>query len=203
VKRGSFAGKVAIVNAQSRLSAADCQAVAATFTAATRCNFVVAKDGKDAAVVLTVIDDPKEPTMLLAPEEHWGKVNVAKVVDDLATQSAKDKVFASRSRKLVAKALSLLCGSGASQYPGNLMNAATLHDLDFVEEQVPVDVAGRCVKYLGNFGVTKKEWVTYRHACMEGWAPAPTNECQQAIWDKVHAMPKNPMKIEFDPKKGR
>ena len=34
-------------------------------------------------------------------------------------------------------------------------------------------------------------------------APAPTNEFQKAVWDKVHAIPQNPMKIEFDPKKGR
>ena len=45
--------------------------------------------------------------------------------------------------------------------------------------------------------------MTYKEACEEGWAPAPTNEIQKAIWDKVRATPKNPMKIEFDPKKGR
>ena len=44
---------------------------------------------------------------------------------------------------------------------------------------------------------------TYKNACEQGWAPAPTNDIQKAIWDKVHAVPKNPMKIEFDPKKGR
>jgi len=37
----------------------------------------------------------------------------------------------------------------------------------------------------------------------EGWAPAPTNEYQKIVWDKVHAIPQKPMKIEFDPKKGR
>ena len=40
----------------------------------------------------------------------------------------------------------------------------------------------------------------YRKACMDGWAPAPTNEYQKAIWDQVHAIPTKPIKIEFDPK---
>ena len=43
---------------------------------------------------------------------------------------------------------------------------------------------------------------TYKKACQEGWVSAPTNDIQKAIWDKVHAAPKNPMKIEFDSKKG-
>ena len=34
----------------------------------------------------------------------------------------------------------------------------------------------------------------------QGWAPAPTNEVQQAIWDKVHQIPDKPITIEFDPK---
>ena len=43
----------------------------------------------------------------------------------------------------------------------------------------------------------------YSAAVQEGWAPTPTDTVQKAIWDKVNATPKTPMKIEFDPKKGR
>ncbi len=28
---------------------------------------------------------------------------------------------------------------------------------------------------------------TYRRACQEGWAPAPTNDVQRAIWEQVRA----------------
>ena len=41
----------------------------------------------------------------------------------------------------------------------------------------------------------------YRKACEEGWAPAPTNDVQKAIWDKVHAMPTEPIKIKPETKK--
>ena len=44
---------------------------------------------------------------------------------------------------------------------------------------------------------------TYRQACQEGWAPAPKNDEQKAIWNQVHAIPDKPIKIEFDPKRGK
>ena len=53
------------------------------------------------------------------------------------------------------------------------------------------------------YGVTPGNIETYETACCQGWAPTPTNDLQKAIWDKVHAIPATPMKIEFDPKKGR
>ena len=43
--------------------------------------------------------------------------------------------------------------------------------------------------------------VTYGRAVREGWAPAPTNEYQKAIWDKIHAMPTEPIKIKPETKK--
>ena len=76
-------------------------------------------------------------------------------------------------------------------------------DLDKMLEAAPVDAIQRAIESLKVYGVTPQEMSTYKKACQEGWAPAPTNEYQKAVWDKVHAAPKNPMKIEFDPKKGR
>ena len=35
--------------------------------------------------------------------------------------------------------------------------------------------------------ITPVPRTTYRRACYEGWAPAPTNEFQKAIWEKVKA----------------
>ena len=199
----SYQGRVVIVNGQTRLAESNLVAVAKMFADATKCNFGVAAEAQDAQIALTVIDDPKEPVMLLAPMDRWGKVNLARIVDDLPAKSAKEKFFASRARKLVAQALSILCGGGASDYPSNLMNAATLRELDLELEQVPYDMLTKYGKYLPQIGVTKEETATYIQACRQGWAHSPTNERQKLIWEKVHALPKNPMKIEFDSKKGR
>ena len=36
-------------------------------------------------------------------------------------------------------------------------------------------------------GISPYRRVTYKMAVKEGWAPAPTNDYQKAIWDKVKA----------------
>ena len=40
---------------------------------------------------------------------------------------------------------------------------------------------------------------TYKRACKEGWAPAPTNDFQRAVWEKIKAeqgeKPTNPIRI--------
>ena len=202
VRPGTFTGLIAVVNRQGRMSAAEIEAAIAPFSVREKYNVRLATDGAGATAVLTIIDTPGQPTVLVATEEHWATVNLADIVSDLPGENAKKKFFVSRARKLVVKALSLLCGGGSSQFEGNLMNAAKIRDLDRVDEDVPEDMFDRYEKYLKKLGVTKKETATYRKACKEGWAPQPTNDVQKAIWEKVHAIPKNPMKIEFDPKKG-
>lgn len=200
VKKGSYLGKVSIVNQQSKLSAEDCAEVAKLLAEHTQCN-IVADDGNGAAIKLYLIDDPKEPTMLLATEDHWGKLNLSKMVDDLPGAKAKEKFFNPRARKMIIKAMSLLMGGGSSQFPGNIMNTATIRELDMLKENIPVDMIDYYQTYLGKLGVTKMEKTTYLRACKEGWAPAPTNDVQKAIWDKVHAMPTAPLKIKPETKK--
>ena len=52
-------------------------------------------------------------------------------------------------------------------------------------------------------GLTTFSITSYKKACEEGWAPAPTNDIQKAIWDKIHAMPTAPIKIKPETKKVR
>ena len=54
-----------------------------------------------------------------------------------------------------------------------------------------------------SYGLVPWHQATYRTACQEGWAPQPTNEFQRAIWNEIHQLPSNPIKIEFDPAKGK
>lgn len=151
---------------------------------------------------LYVIDDPKMPTLLHAPEQRWTMVNVASLK---AGDGEKAAFFEARCRKELVRGLSLLCGTQTSNYPNSLLLSVTKpEDLDeFVSDKLPVDIPARFQPYLKRLGITPLEMVPYVRACREGWAPAPTNDIQKAIWDKAHEIPKNPMKIEFDPKKGR
>lgn len=153
IRKGTFEGKVSIINQQTRLSTSDCEAIARLLAAQTQCN-IVADNGDSAAVKLYLIDDLKEPTVLLATEDHWGKLNVAKLVPG---ENAKKKFFVPRARKMIIKSLSLLMGGGSSQFPGNIMNTAKIRDLDLVKESIPVDMIEHYQTYLKALGVTPME----------------------------------------------
>jgi len=213
VRPGTGLKSVAIVNAQSRLAQKEIDEVARLLDLSSDINVrSIASANADpvsllrtsgSEVVVVVKDDATSPAMLVAPEDRWAVVNVSRLVDDLPGENAKRKFFVSRARKEIIRGFSLLCGGGSSQFPGNIMNAATIRMLDQIKEQIPADMGYHYAEYLSQLGFKPKEWVPYEFACQEGWAPAPTNAVQKAIWDRVHAIPKNPMKIEFDPKKGR
>ena len=144
---------------------------------------------------LFVVDDDKLPALLCAPEDRWVAVNIAKL------SSNAEAFFEARVKKELARGFAILCGATNSQYPGALTGGIRgVEDLDrHVDSRLPMDVLVRFPSYMKNFGVTPAKLSTYRAACKQGWAPAPTNEYQKAIWEKVKADkergPTNPITI--------
>ena len=214
-RKGTPKGRVVFFDAQTRIDAADALAQAAALAhKKLRMTVEASKSGavglKDALPVLRksaatagvfLVDDPSLPmAMLTVPEECWAMVNVAELLKD-----SPEATFAkARVRKEVLRAFFATASGGTSQYDSTLVgDVKEAKDLDKLVEGVPIDVLSRTLTKLSERGMVREEFCTYHDAVSEGWAPAPTNEYQQAIWDKVHAMPKTPMKIEFDPKKGR
>ena len=131
-----------------------------------------------------VVDDESLPPFLVAPESRWALVNVAPLAKD-----AKAAFFEARVKKQLTRAFAYLCGGANSQYPMALTGGVTsAGDLDrFFDAKLPVDVFARFPSYLAPFAVTQAEIQTYRNACKQGWAPAPTNDYQKAIWEQVKA----------------
>ena len=215
VNPSSFKGKVSIIDRQRRVAHSEIKAAAAILAEASGCN-VVAEIENDATatpsalmgkgkslVAVVVVDDAVTPAMLIAPEDHWGLVNVNRLVDDLPSDRAKSKFLPTRTRKEIIRAFSLLCGGGSSQFKGNLMNAASLRETDYMKESIPVDMINFWRLHLSTLGVTPKKTASYADACQQGWAPPPTNDVQKAVWKEVHAIPDKPITIEFDPKKDK
>lgn len=210
VKKGTFTGKIAFIDTQDAVPFEVAQRIAKLFADTVEINVVAEKSANakpeellkasGATVAVIIVNDASTPAMLLAPEDRWGVVNVAKLVDDLPSDKAKAKFRPTRAGKEMVRAFSLLCGGGSSQFPGNMMNAPTLRQLDLTVDTIPMDMVGYYQEFLKPLGVTPKEYTTYKRACREGWAPTPTNDVQKAIWEKVHQLPDKPMKIEFDPK---
>ena len=151
---------------------------------------------------LYVVDDASLPSILHAPEQRWAMVNVSGL---RAGRGAQPAFFEARVRKELVRGFSLLAGAQTSNYPNSLLGCVTKpSDLDrFADWELPVDIPARFPAYLAGLGVRPEESTTYLAAVQEGWAPAPTNAYQRAVWERVRKIPSEPMRIEFDPKMGR
>ena len=205
------------MNTQTVLNKAEIEKATATLRSSAKFNFEIQSTEIDenfslnaasdlrskfnAQIVVILINNPVLPTTLVAPEERWALVNINKLSAGLVSGPLYEKMFAARCRKEIIRTFSLLCGGGSSQFPGNMMATASVKDLDMVQEFIPIDMGARWIEYLKNLGVKPAYQCTYKQACIEGWAPAPTNDIQKAIWDKVHAMPTAPLKIRPETKK--
>lgn len=142
-----------------------------------------------------IINSEELPMSLIAPEAKWAMVNASALKHD------KQQFYTARIKKEVLRTLALLCGGAGSQFESSLVSCMIKpEDLDNqVVPVLPIDVLQRIPKYLAGYDITPYQLVSYRKACMEGWAPAPTDTVQKVIWDKVHEVPSKPMKITFDP----
>ena len=202
-------GSIVFVNAQKAAPVGWIESIADTYAKRLRIEVVV-KDGYFAFpspaiqgdLSLFIIDDPAMPPVLFAPESRWAMVNVSGLRKGEGT---KQEVFEMRCRKEFIRGFALLAGAQSSNYGGSLMLPVTdASDLDKLTDlSLPVDVPSRFPEYLEHIGIKPYQMTTYRQACKEGWAASPTNDVQKKIWDEVHEIPSKPMKIEFDPKKGR
>lgn len=141
----------------------------------------------NAAAAIFIVDDPALPMSLVAMEEKWGLVNLAKLVTD------KPNIIKllHRTEKLVTRvATGVLGGSHCLEIPFSAMKPVySLADLDKMEAHAFSPAALTELSYtLPKLGLSRVTPCTYEDACVEGWAPAPTNDVQKEIWADV----KNP-----------
>lgn len=199
VKPGSCRGHIAVVNSQSMVGEPLLREAADVLCERKR--FAV-RFGRDesvcngAAIRLTVIDDPADlAPMTVSPEVGRGVLNVAALTNDLSTAAAVERLLPNRVKIEFLRLLCYAFGVGGSQFGGNLLSATSVQDLDNMQPFLPVDVFSRIEASGKRRGLHPEIVAEYHEACEEGWAPAPTNEFQRAIWDKVHAMPTAPIRI--------
>jgi hypothetical protein len=203
-KPGSQNGTIVIANAQTDVNVewlkeaalyiSDTLHYKATVESVT---FNMQNANRAGSVMIYIVDDTTLPTIFCAPEEMWGVVNVAKIKSD------KTAFYQARVKKEISRVFALVCGASSSKFVGTLLNPITsVSDLDtHIDNRLPADVIARIPPYLQQVGITPAFISTYIAACKQGWAPAPTNEYQKVIWDKVHEMPTEPIKIKPETKK--
>lgn len=152
---------------------------------------LISENGATVGVFLISRDD--YPVLLSAPQNRWSIVNVKKLKAD----SPDPAKLSRRIMKEVWRAFAYTCGGGGSSIKGCVMNPSySLEDIDRLETTMisPEGGAGMS-ESMKKLGITPCRRVTYRAACMEGWAPSPTNEFQKAIWEEVHKLPTNPLPL--------
>jgi len=195
--------KADITNAISRISSFTHGGVSVKFADApfsiTTAKAEREKHGAGACVFL--IDDETFPMSLVALEENWGFVNVA----PLREGNPNEAKLAARFHKEFVRISSVVFGGVKSQYKTSpLQSVSSVRELDkTIGDDYGMDTMIAMSSHLPEIGVVSDQRITYREACRRGIASQPTNDVQRAIWDEVHAIPQKPMKIEFDPKKGR
>ena len=212
-KANSAQGAVLVVNAQEKISRTDLDS-ALNHIDETIHPILEYKEAKDVKIAnpkddiarlggkvgVVVADVPDNPALAVAPEEGWAVVNVRKLNMD----NPSADVLAARVRKEILRGLAL-AGGCSFMARGQIVVREGVHtakDLDAVSiEEFGVDVQSALARLLPSYGVIPWTQSTYKKACQEGWAPAPTNDVQKAIWDKVHAMPTEPLKIKPETKK--
>ena len=206
IKPGTQRGEIAYVNCQRAAKAEWINEIVDYYRKACVVNMTLTDGSFDIRapkitgnLTIFIVDDPNLPISLVAIESRWALVNVAKL------KSEKEPFFRARVKKELSRVSCMLFGGFKSNYPNNLTSAIVdVKDLDtYVDHTMPVDVLNRFQAHLLPYGITTGSVSTYLMACQEGWAPQPTNEYQKAIWDKVHAIPSKPLKIEYNEKRDK
>ena len=212
-KAGSAHGKVVFLNAQKRVSAEELkpafkeidinvhpiwtlEKVDSVSLPNPKADIV--KHGANLGVVL--VESPNLPMLVTAPEDGWAIVNITAIAAD----ETDAKKISSRVRKELLRAFALTGGCAFMARGAILLRGTVLtpKDLDLIpEESYGVDALVALENNLPNYGVMPWKQMTYKRACREGWAPSPTNEYQKAIWDKIHQLPTEPIKIKPETKK--
>ena len=160
----------------------------------------IAKAGGIVGVAIVESKDPL-PALLSATEEGWAIVNAAKLSEDAPSSD----VLNARARRELLRGFAFAVGGVYGARGDAIMQPVrTPKDLDkIVHEDFAPTMRQTFSLVTPMYGFLPWKESTYLNACEQGWAPAPTNDNQKAIWDKVHEIPTNPIKIKFDPKTGK
>ena len=96
-------------------------------------------------------------------------------------------ILSVRTRKELWRAFAYLMGAANSTFEHCLMKTVTnLSDLDALKETVvSPEPLGKVMAHAQKLGMKTLRTATYKKASEEGWAPAPTNDIQKAIWDEA------------------
>ena len=150
---------------------------------------------------IVIVDDSTRNTHIESVEGRWAVLNIS----PLKADAPDAKTLEARCAKMLWRAAARALGVGYVAHDASVLKPfATLAELDANREMKPSpDGSNAMLQNAAGYGITPLTIASYRTACRNGWAPAPTNDVQKTIWDQVHQIPDKPITIEYDPKKDK
>lgn len=201
---------VRFANAQNLVSDEILSATAAEMSHSMRLNIAVSPLKSDTATPASLLDkdtaavviikasgDSSSSAMIVAPEDAWAILDVSA----LAKDKPNSKLLSERIRKELWRTTSIMLGASDSTYQPCLLSPVhSLADLDALRaKQICPEPLGAIQANAEALGCGVPVYTSYRQACLEGWAPAPTNDIQRAIYEQIKAeqseKPSNPIRI--------
>ena len=155
----------------------------------------------DIAALAVLTSTNGKDSMLYYPDRNLCIINVKSLLEDDPDKiTINNRVF-----KQIWRAVGLILGAGEAVGGFSILQKVnSLEQLDSIKAKLPSpEQHNRMVETISTLGMSMLKAGTYRTACQQGWAPAPTNDVQKAIWKEIHAMPTAPIKIKPETKKVR
>ena len=182
---GTPSGTIRFVNLQKRVPVAKMSSILELFHSTMAYDVKIVDADCEATLKIKIIDDAPSgpPTLLVAPEDRWAQINVAKLSD--AKAESKPAYLASRLRKEMLRAYAALVFG--STYGTDLFSfvskPAALDDI--ADEVLPIDLIMRSGSNLRKLGLKPAQVGTYRSFVNQGYDIAPTNDYQRVIYEKI------------------
>jgi hypothetical protein len=135
------------------------------------------------AAVIVIGDSHGYPALLVAPESRWALVNIAALGGDGVTPEKLNE----RAQKEVWRAFGYVMGASNSNFEHCLLKPVfSSADLDALPgKHLGPEPLNKISQQAQKLGMSPLRVSTYRKAVEEGWAPAPTNDFQRAIWQEL------------------
>lgn len=136
------------------------------------------------ATVIIIQEAAEQPVLLVAPENRWASVNITALGD----KNVAEALLRERTEKEIFRAFGYAMGVANSNDERCLLKAVlAANDLDALTfKNLSPEAANKVLKHAKKLGINPKRTTTYRQAAKEGWAPAPTNDVQRAIWSEYN-----------------
>ena len=131
-----------------------------------------------AAIALSVVSAPGEPSLSIYPSEQRGTLNFAALATDDAS------LLAERFHKEFLRCVAYTLGAGNSAGRCLLKPIRDMAGLDSIDMKgLGPEGLMAVMSATRERGMKMMRKVPYRRAVEEGWAPPPTNDLQRAVWD--------------------